>query len=70
MSDVVVLRKESIVTLIQGQPTSPSVGGGTASSVVIKREGIPGVRGEQGIPGITTTIFTGNMPEVIDGGNF
>lgn len=42
MTDVVVLRRESAVTMVRATPTSPIVQNNTTSVVVIKREGIPG----------------------------
>jgi hypothetical protein len=59
--DVVVLRRESIVTIVEGEPTSPVIEVVEAPAIVIQREGIPGARGETGASGEfggATFIFT------------
>lgn len=45
MSDVVILRRESIVTVVREEPSSPVVTEHSAPIVIIQREGIPGVSG-------------------------
>jgi hypothetical protein len=50
VSDVVILRRESIVTLVRGNP-SPLVQRAEASIVVVKRDGVPGRQGDPGPPG-------------------
>lgn len=57
MSDVVVLRRESVVTIVREEPSSPIVTERPLQTIVIQREGIPGRDGEDGsdgAPGGTT----------------
>jgi hypothetical protein len=50
MADAVILRRESIVTLMRGD-NRPVVSQVEASVVVVKRDGIPGRKGDQGDQG-------------------
>lgn len=73
MSDVVVIRQESVVTIVRGAPTAPVVSERTAPIITIQRDGIPGRPGNDGDPGAKgdpgESVFTGTL-ETIDGGNF
>ncbi len=51
MSDVVILRRESVVTLVQGQTSAPIITEVSAPTIVIQREGIPGTPGTNGTGG-------------------
>lgn len=51
MSDVVVLRNQSVVTIVQGAPSAPIVTERPLQSVIIQREGIPGTPGQDGVDG-------------------
>lgn len=42
MSDVVILRRESVVTVVRGGPSSPVIQQTPAPTLIIKREGIAG----------------------------
>lgn len=51
MSDVLVLRYASEVTIIRGDPPTQIIQNTPVSQIVIQREGIPGPRGPRGLPG-------------------
>jgi hypothetical protein len=57
MTDAVILRQQSVVTLVQGDPT-PVVTQVQAPTVLIQRDGVPGIQGPQGPEGngIQTTF--------------
>jgi hypothetical protein len=57
MSDVVIIREESVVTFLGDGVVD--VDGRVASTVVIQTDGIPGRKGDKGDPG--ETVFTGNI---------
>jgi hypothetical protein len=50
VTDAVILRRESIVTLVRGD-NRPVVNQVEASIVVVKRDGVPGIPGPQGPEG-------------------
>jgi hypothetical protein len=61
VSDVVVLRRESVVTVVRDTPGSPIVTEHPLQTIVIQRDGIPGLNGQDGAdgaPGGTTYVHT------------
>ncbi len=64
MSDVVVLRRESIVTIVEGLPQAPVVTTNESPIVVIQREGIAGPRGPIGPTGTVGDTFVYSPPDV------
>lgn len=64
MSDVVVLRRESSVTYVRGSASSPIIQSTPAPTLVIQREGIRGLPGEQGPPGTIGAAIQYTPPDV------
>jgi hypothetical protein len=73
VSDVVVIRRESVVTIVRAAPSAPVVTERVSPIITIQRDGIPGrpgADGADGAKGDPGDSVIGDFPEVIDGGNF
>lgn len=64
MSDLVILRRESIVTIIRGESSSPVIEQIAAAPVIIQRDGLRGARGERGPAGTVGEPFVYTPPDV------
>ena len=64
MSDVLVLRYVSEVTIIRGDPPTQIIQNTPVTQVVIQREGIAGPRGPRGLPG-GGTVVDGDWGDVV-----
>jgi hypothetical protein len=65
MSDVLVQRYASEVTIIRGDPPTQIIQNTPVANIIIQREGIPGARGPRGFPGPGQGVEDGDYGDVI-----